>query len=45
MLSVLSILTDANPEDSLCPDIGKLYLRDRAKFNNLARELTQKYAK
>ena len=28
VISVLSLMTDPNPDDPLCPDIAKLYLRD-----------------
>ena len=45
MISVLSLMTDANPEDPLCPDVAGLYMRDRKKFNSVATEWTFTYAK
>jgi len=45
VLSVVSLMTDANPNDPLCPDIGKLYLRDRKKYDAIATEWTFKHAK
>jgi len=44
VLSVLSLLTDANAEDPLCPDVARLYRQDRSKFNTVAREWTNRYA-
>ena len=45
VISVLSLLTDANPTDPLERDVGKLYMRDRTKFDAMAREWTNRYAK
>jgi ubiquitin-conjugating enzyme E2 D/E len=44
LLSISSLLTDANPKDPLVPDIARLYLSDRAEFNRVAREWTLRYA-
>ena len=44
VISVLSLLTDANATDPLERDTGKLYLRDRKKFDAKAREWTNRYA-
>merc|ERR1712137_253685 len=33
LLSISSLLTDANPNDPLVPDIARLYLNDRAKHD------------
>jgi ubiquitin-conjugating enzyme E2 D/E len=44
LLSVSSLLTDANPRDPLVPEIAKLYETNRAEFNRIAREYTQTYA-
>ena len=44
VISVLSLLTDANASDPLERDTGKLYLRDRKKFDAKAREWTNRYA-
>lgn len=32
VMSIISLLTDANPHDPLCPDIAKEYLRDKKKY-------------
>ncbi len=44
LLSILSLLTDANPNDPLVPDIANIYKRDRAAYDATAREWTQLYA-
>lgn len=44
LLSISSLLTDANPKDPLVPDIARLYVEDRAEFDRTAREWTQRYA-
>ena len=44
ILSICSLLTDPNPDDPLVPDIAKLYKADKDKFNQTAKEWTQKYA-
>eukprot|EP00389_Voromonas_pontica_P001888 GDKH01002816.1.p1 GENE.GDKH01002816.1~~GDKH01002816.1.p1 ORF type:complete len:148 (+),score=10.58 GDKH01002816.1:41-484(+) len=44
LLSISSLLTDANPDDPLVPDIANLYKNDRTKHDATAREWTQKYA-
>jgi ubiquitin-conjugating enzyme E2 D/E len=44
LLSILSLLTDANPKDPLVPDIAKLYETDRAAYDATAKEWTQMYA-
>jgi len=44
LLSISSLLTDPNPKDPLVPDIAHLYETDRAKFNQIAREWTLRYA-
>lgn len=44
LLSISSLLTDANPKDPLVPDIAQLYVDDRAEFDRTAREWTQRYA-
>jgi ubiquitin-conjugating enzyme E2 D len=45
LLSISSLLTDANPKDPLVADAANLYLKDRDAFNQKAREWTQKYAR
>merc|ERR1711967_208211 len=44
LLSISSLLTDANPDDPLVPEIAHIYLKDRAKHDQTAREWVQKYA-
>jgi ubiquitin-conjugating enzyme E2 D/E len=44
LLSILSLLTDANPADPLVPEIADLYKRDRAAYDEKARQWTQAYA-
>ena len=44
LLSICSLLTDPNPDDPLVPDIAHLYKKDRAQFNERARQWTQKFA-
>ena len=43
-MSISSLLTDANPDDPLVPDIANQYKTDRAKYTATAREWTNKYA-
>lgn len=44
LLSICSLLTDPNPADPLMPEIANLYTKDRAKYNENAREYTRLYA-
>ena len=44
LLSILSLLTDANPNDPLVPEIANLYKTNRAEYEQVAREWTQLYA-
>jgi ubiquitin-conjugating enzyme E2 D/E len=44
LLSILSLLTDANPNDPLVPEIAELYRQNRAAYDARAREWTQVYA-
>ncbi len=44
LLSILSLLTDANPNDALVPEIAEINRRDRAAYDARAREWTQMYA-
>jgi ubiquitin-conjugating enzyme E2 D/E len=44
LLSICSLLTDANPDDPLVPEIAELYKNDRKKHDARAREWTAKYA-
>jgi ubiquitin-conjugating enzyme E2 D/E len=44
LLSISSLLTDANPKDPLVPDIARLYVENRPEFDRTAREWTRLYA-
>ena len=44
LLSISSLLTDANPDDPLVPEIANLLKNDKAKHDNTAREWTTRYA-
>jgi len=44
LLSISSLLTDANPDDPLVPEIANIYKTDRAKYEATAKEWTRKYA-
>lgn len=44
LLSVLSLLTDANPDDPLVVEAAALWKSDRARFCQIAREWTMRYA-
>ena len=37
VLSIMSIMSDANVDDPLCPDIAKEWSRDRKRYDNHAR--------
>jgi len=44
LLSVCSLMSDANPSDPLVPDIAILYKKNRKKYDALAAEWTRVYA-
>ena len=44
LLSICSLLTDANPDDPLVPEIAHIYKTDKPKYEATAREWTRKYA-
>ena len=44
LLSICSLLTDPNPDDPLDPNIARMYINDRDKYNRTAREWVYKYA-
>ena len=44
LLSISSLLTDANPKDPLVPEIARIYETNRPMFDKIARECTQMYA-
>ena len=43
-LSINSLLANPNPDNPIFVEAGGLYIRDRAKFEETAREWTKKYA-
>eukprot|EP01083_Nonionella_stella_P010359 29500_1 len=45
LLSICSLLTDANPHDPLVANIAQQYLHDREAHDKTAREWTRRYAK
>eukprot|EP00826_Nyctotherus_ovalis_P026604 TRINITY_DN2076_c0_g2_i5.p1 TRINITY_DN2076_c0_g2~~TRINITY_DN2076_c0_g2_i5.p1 ORF type:complete len:149 (-),score=45.98 TRINITY_DN2076_c0_g2_i5:142-588(-) len=44
LLSISSLLTDANPDSPLSSEAAQLYKHDRKKYNAIAAEWTKKYA-
>uniref|UniRef100_A0A6C0AWK2 UBC core domain-containing protein n=1 Tax=viral metagenome TaxID=1070528 RepID=A0A6C0AWK2_9ZZZZ len=44
LLSICSLLTDANPNDPLVPEIATLLIKNRSAHDANAREWTQQYA-
>ena len=44
LLSISSLLADANPKDPLVPEVAKLYESNRPEFDRVAREWTLLYA-
>ena len=44
LLSICSLLSDPNPDDPLVPEIARIYNNDRNKYNQKAREWTDRYA-
>ena len=44
LLSISSMMTDANPDDPLVPEIAHLYKTNRPKHDEHAKEWTKKYA-
>jgi ubiquitin-conjugating enzyme E2 D len=44
LLSISSLLGDANPKDPLVPEVARLYETNRAEFNRIAREWTLQFA-
>lgn len=44
LLSVLSLLTDANPADPLVTSIAQLYVSDRQEHDRIARDWTKRFA-
>ena len=44
LLSICSLLTDPNPDDPLVPEIAQIFKTDPARYEELAKEWTRKYA-
>lgn len=44
LLSICSLLTDANPKDPLMPEIAEQFIRNRQEFDDTARAWTQRFA-
>ena len=44
LLSICSLLDDPNPDDPLVPEIANIYKTNRAQYEIIARDWTQKYA-
>lgn len=44
LLSILSLLTDPNPDDPLWPEVAHQYKTDRLAYDMMARQWTAKYA-
>ena len=44
LLSICSLLCDANPNDPLVPEIAQLYKTNRTQHDATAKEWTAKYA-
>jgi len=44
LLSILSLLTDPNPDDPLWPEVADEYKNHRLVYDMKAREWTEKYA-
>ena len=44
LLSICSLLCDPNPADPLVGDIAKMFTEDRARYNQIARDWTLRYA-
>eukprot|EP00826_Nyctotherus_ovalis_P009899 TRINITY_DN12627_c0_g1_i1.p2 TRINITY_DN12627_c0_g1~~TRINITY_DN12627_c0_g1_i1.p2 ORF type:complete len:137 (-),score=45.57 TRINITY_DN12627_c0_g1_i1:93-458(-) len=44
LLSIISLLTDPNPDDPLSSAVARVYKYDKKKYNKEAREWTKKYA-
>lgn len=44
LLSISALLTDANPDDPLVPEVAHIFKTDRRRYDETAREWTQRYA-
>lgn len=44
LISIRSLLSDPNPVDPLSPEIAKIYLEDKDKYNELVKSHTERYS-
>ena len=44
LLSILSLLSNPNPDDPLMPDLASLYKKDKNLYNKMIKEWTSKYS-
>lgn len=44
LLGIYNLITDFSPDDPMVPEIARQYKRDRAQFDAIAREWTQRFA-
>ncbi len=44
LLSISSLLCDPNPADPLVPEIARIYITDKPRYERFAKEWSQKYA-
>ena len=44
LLSLCSLFSDPNADDPLAPEVARVYKRDKAEFDEIAREWTRRYA-
>jgi ubiquitin-conjugating enzyme E2 D len=44
LLSIISLLSDPNPDDPLNPDAAHMYKMNRQQYNNMVREYVNTYA-
>ena len=44
LISIISLLEDANIDNALVPEIAWIYLNDRASYDNIAQDRTLRYA-
>jgi ubiquitin-conjugating enzyme E2 D len=44
LLSIRALMTDVNPYDTPEPEIARIYINDRERYESIAREWTRRYA-
>jgi ubiquitin-conjugating enzyme E2 D/E len=45
LLSIMSLLDSPNPDDPLVPEIARIYLESKEKYNSIAKQWTTEFAK